>query len=384
MSQPELLQHASLGKPTPTLDLSSPEAHSRGDRDLLIRLLAGATDLTLHEDPALWLRIKQAARVNGVSALLASVARGQSKGPQRTWCDLQLARNWDRYLRNLGDLEFALALLSAAGIDAIPLKGAFLAWREYDPPFTRKASLDIDLAIRSNDLSRACAALSDAGYSLRSSIEAASRQSHHVGLQHSSRTAIELHFRLTHGPLGIPVEEVFQRAVSGILPGGQSCLCLEPADELLQLALHVASHRFGSLFHLYELHLLWGRASVASRRTAIDRAVSHGFAGALALLDISFRLHWNEPFLPADLRLPRTWLHWRVDEALYRALEAWEKPGDTPRRGISGRLLDLQTTDTFPRAMSLIRVVIFIACSRLREGFWGTTSKRKSIGAQAS
>jgi hypothetical protein len=250
----------------------------------------------------------------------------------------------------------------------------------YNPPFLRQPSVDLDLAVRDKDLERACAALERAEYTLSAPIEDARACAHEVGLIHESKPRLELHFRLSHAAYGIPIEEFFDRAAEAALPSGRRVLVLDPVDELLHLTLHFASERFRSLFHLYELRRQWSAATPSAREAVIKRAVEHGFAGTIALTDIGFRLYWNERFVPAGVTLPKTWLHWRVNEQLYKSLENWNRGGVNLTTTLRGRWLDLQTTDRVAGALRLLPILVRVARTRLRRHQLGALPSKYRLG----
>jgi hypothetical protein len=200
-------------------------------------------------------------------------------------------------------------------------------------------------------------------------------------LTHPARPAVELHFRLTHRALGIPVDSFFERALPFQLPGGRETLVPEPADELLHLALHLAHARFDNLFHAYETRRIWRAASASVRDEAVSRAVSHGFSGILALVDIAFRTRWGDPLLPPDSPILKTWLHWRIGKDLYEDFERSAQPGTT--HTLVSRLrsswLEFQVTDSPARALQFARFMAAMACFQLRRGGWHPVRKKEPI-----
>ena len=247
----------------------------------------------------------------------------------------------------LAHLEFVLGVLARQGIPAISLKGPLLAQRYYSPPLLRKPSMDLDLAVAAGDIARACDALVAEGYDLNSTVRDAFSQSHHVTLSHASLPRVELHFRLSHAAVGIPVEEFFERTVAVRLPGGLEARVLGASDQLLHLALHLAHARFGTLFYLYEVRRVWRVESAEVRAEALRRAVAHRFCGVLRMIDVAFRVRWGEPFLEPEAGVPRTWLNWCLTPGLYRRFEKWSLPGRKLSLGarLQGRWLDFLITD---------------------------------------
>jgi hypothetical protein len=275
----------------------------------------------------------------------------------------------------LRHLEFLLRLFNSERIPAISLKGPLLARRYYSPPFLRKPSLDLDLAVTEDDLERACCVLINAGYKLKMSIRDARLQAHHVELSHPSRPNVELHFRLSHRALGTPVREFFDRAVSCRLPSGQEALILSRADQLLHLVLHLAQSRFGTLFHLCEIRRVCRAEPLDVRTEAIARAAEHHHCGAVRMMDIAFRARFNEPFIPPDAVVPKTWLNWRLTPKLYLAFERWSAPGRplslTAR--LQARWLDFQLKDGPADALRLAAFFVRTALHYFPDRrAWGT------------
>ncbi len=340
---------------------------------MLIALLGDTPDLALITDPALWPVIQAHAQRHGVTQLVASVVRPHVTGADRIWCDQVLTRSWRRHDKNLADLEFVTSVLNGAGIKSLTLKGALLARRHYQPPFLRKPSGDVDLAVRSADLERACAAFTTVGYEPACSLREARARSHHLELNHPSRPHLELHFRLSHGAFGIPVDEFFERAVRQQIPNGSEALVLSPADELLHLVLHRAYGRFATLFHLFEIRRIWRAATPEIREETLRLAAKHHFAGAFWLTHMAFEYHWGEAFI-APGSLPNTWLHSRINRALYERFERWSDPGrELPLFVRLGRRwVDFQVTDSLADATRFARVISRVAWYQLRHRGWRT------------
>ena len=347
----------------------------RSPIDVLLPLLADAPDLSVLQDESSWNRIKQQSPGYGVAPLVAYVARPHISRAERVWCDRVLVESWTRYERMLTQLEFLLSILAADGVPVIALKGPLLSPRYYNPPFLRKPSADLDLAVVENDLERACRVLIGVGYIPEMSIESAKAQAHHLEFSHPSRPHVELHFRLSHRALGIPVNEFFERAVPCRLPSGREALVLAPADQILHLVLHLAQSRFGTLFHLYEIRRVCRAEPPAVLAEAVQRAVDHHYCGVLRMMDIAFRLRWNEPFLPPGIQVPKTWLDWRLTPKLYRTFERYSTPGrgQSVATRVWGRWLDFQLTDSPAEAVR--KAAFFVNTARFYIGdrqAWGT------------
>jgi hypothetical protein len=305
---------------------------------------------------------------------VALAARDRLGPEERAWCDQTLTRNWRRHDATLQELGEIVSLLSAAGVQSIALKGPVLARRLYSPPFLRKSSGDLDLAVRLRDLGCAVRVLQDAGYVLLTPIGESILTSNHTVLRHKSRSPVELHFRLSHGVLGIPVEEFFDSALPYQIPGGPEVWVLDPVDELMHLILHLVHDRFATLYHSYEVRRCWMAASAEVRQQVVRKAIGHHFAGVLTLCDIAIESVWGESLLPADSKLPETWLHWRLNESLFRDMAETGGHGtrETLRTRLRGRWLDLQTTDRPTDALRRVRSLVQVAWGQVRRRNWST------------
>ena len=189
----------------------------------------------------------------------------------------------------LRHLEYVLSLLAGEGIPAIALKGPLLAQRYYTPAFLRKPSMDLDLAVIEQDLAGACNVLMKAGYKLDAPISEAIARSHHVTLSHPSRPRVELHFRLSHMTLGIPVDQFFERTVSCRLPMDRKH---GSSARPISFCIWCCTWPTRVLAHCFTFTKSGGRAGAEPpdvRAEAVERAVDHHFCGVLRMTDIAFR-----------------------------------------------------------------------------------------------
>lgn len=350
---------------------------------LVTRLLSDPRDLAVLADAESWALVRKYARQFGVAPLMAYIARAHVPRAGKEWCDATLTRSWTLHERSLYHLKYVLGVLGEAGIETLCLKGPLLARRYYNPPFLRRPSVDLDIAVRQRDLRQACEVLVRCGYVRTGSLEADLACSHHVELRHPARNAVELHFRASHGALGIRVDEFFGRSLPYPLPGGGTTQVPGSADEILQLVLHLAKDRFKPIFHLYEIRRLWQAASPAVREEVVERAASHHFLGVIALTDIAFRVRWGEPFLPPDQPAAKTWMPGRIDKQLYAAFEDWDKPEGELRLGerIHGRWLQLQTTDRPIDAWRFFGLMARIAWFQIRQRGWRPLRRHEAVPA---
>ena len=341
---------------------------------LLTRLLSEPPDLGIIADAGAWRIVRENAGRHGVHPLVASIARPHVDATGRAWCDRVLSSSWARHSSYLQQLDEIAAILEQAGIQALALKGPVLANRFYRPPFLRKPPTDLDLAVKKEDLDRTCDMLSKLGYSLEASIREKKLVNHHVKLNHPSRARIELHFRLSHKGLGIPIGEFLERSADYQLPGGRTVRILSPADELLHLVLHSVSGRFATLFHLYEVRKIWQLASPEIRRDAVRTAARHHFTGAFAMTDLAFRARWSDAMITRDTPLEPTWLHWRLNPRLYSQYERCTDPGrDLPLKvRLERKWVDFQMTDRPLDGLKLGADMMLIAWFQLFRQGWRT------------
>jgi hypothetical protein len=228
--------------------------------------------------------------------------------------------------------------------------------------------------VQSGHVRAACVALLREGYEYGTPLGEALACSHHVFLLHKSRPRVEIHFRLSHGARGLPVEPFMERAIEVGLPRGGSALVLNPVDELFHLILHFAHHRFPLLFNLHEIRKIWRAAPPEVQEAVVRKAAAHHFLAPLMMTDIAFRANWGEAFLPARMELPKPWLHRRLKEKLYRQCTEWSQPGFrlTLRKRLLGRWLDFQLTDRPSDMLGFLKMFMNVAWYRLRQGAWGT------------
>lgn len=340
----------------------------------VLSLLSDSSDPTVVATPESWALIRRASGPFGVRGLVAYAARPFLPSAERAWCDQVLTTHWHRYEQRMRHLEAVLNVMGKACIRPLVLKGPLLARRHYSPPFLRKPSSDLDLAIRPADFDRACDTLLRAGYSLGQSLAEAKSCSHHLLLLHPSMPRIELHFRLSHGTLGIPVEEFFERAVAENLPHVGQAWVFSESDEILHLLLHYAQHRFPLLFHVHEIRRIWQKVAPETRTEVLLQAQKHRFLSVLVMIDIAFRAIWGEPFFPAGLRLPKTWLHKTLNEHKFQECVSWSQPGYelTLAHRLKGRWLDFQLTDTPSDALKFLGMIAHVTWYRLRKQGWKT------------
>lgn len=249
---------------------------------------------------------------NWLQALVHSASRHRSEPIPPA-----LAQDWEAVardnafaaLRQQQELRDALDILGAAGIEAVALKGAFLAFHGY-PQLGARPMSDLDLLFR--DQRQALAAfehLRAHGYSEAFGVEAAvSRKdilSHQLPVLVSPRRiAFDLHWRLGHDDRARHTSDAYwQRTVSRPLLDGTATY---PSIE--DQAVHLIGHatRQNTLNNgpvvLADLACLFGLAFDAD--TFARRLSAHGLLRAAdPLLELVARL-WPAVPVPRPLALP--------------------------------------------------------------------------------
>jgi hypothetical protein len=184
----------------------------------------------------------------------------------------------DAHLATLRGIDAALT------VPAIALKGPLFAARYYRQPSAR-GTTDIDLLVAEGDLARAEASLAGVGYRLTDPPEAVARslrRHHHLHLQRRGAPDLELHFHAYRG-FGATLRTALLAERCVPVEGFAAIRVPCPEDELVYLAVHAASHRFGRLAWLYDLRLVLERMTPAAREVAARRAREWGVARPLAL-----------------------------------------------------------------------------------------------------
>ena len=193
---------------------------------------------------------------------------------------LALAREMDHgaHLAMLAKIDAALAT------PAVALKGALFAARYYSHPSAR-GTTDIDLLVAETDVDRAVESLKAIGYDVIDSdakVAWSRREHHHLHLVRENAPDLELHFHAYRGfGTTLRTEALAERSVA--VDGLRAIRVASPEDELVYLAVHAASHRFGRLAWLHDLRLVVAAMSPAALERAARHARDWGVARSLAL-----------------------------------------------------------------------------------------------------
>ena len=193
----------------------------------------------------------------GIDATLPDEVRARLAGARRAAAMAALLRR-----RTLGT---ALDALGSAGIEAVVLKGAALAWQVYPDPALRPMQ-DMDLWLPASPVDPAADALRTAGFRFPGRTFAGRQgpteedpESDVVLEWPGTPMLVELHSRLA-SLARLPIErlEFVRWRLAETSLGGIKAQVLHPDDQLLHVALHLGlRHRFaGGLQGLLDLRLL--------------------------------------------------------------------------------------------------------------------------------
>lgn len=312
-----------------------------------------------------------------MAALLAFAVRGQVSGERREWCDKILTDSWQRHDRSIRELDQVLQVMARCGIEVLALKGPILGRRHFQPPFLRRISVDIDLAVRNRDLEGAVAALSGVGYRPAMSVEVSRRTSHHLGMSRKGSVGIELHTKFSKFSVPGLMDILFDRATEHQLPTGRVARIPCPSDEFLGLLEHLAGDRFGSFSHLYEVHRIWRAADVDLRRQILANVGSYRVSAAVWLTHVAFQAYWGENLLEHDSAIPKPWLHGTLNEALLHRMEINVARGGerSARARLEGRWLDLHMTESLADALRMVTLIAAVAVRETTSGRLGTVPR---------
>lgn len=165
-------------------------------------------------------------------------------------------------MRSRALLVRTLGALNEAGITPTPLKGVALSARLYGDPLMRATS-DVDLLVRPEELPTAEAVLQRMGLALYGGPSVGYSRTHHHHVNYvGSGGMVELHFRaIAAFDSHISTELFLEQSRPGEFDG-YAIRVPDPTRELLHLAVHAAQHLLGRLGWLYDLKLLLLRSAV--------------------------------------------------------------------------------------------------------------------------
>jgi len=309
--------------------------------------LVGETKALVQENSVRWPQLIAASRHHGVASLLyKNLERigwdDAVPASHRQTLFLYYQRSTQHTLHLLKALVELLDRLSSAGLAVIVMKGPDLVYRVYGDP-TLRGFRDLDFMVRSQDVDRAKAVLTSAGYRLAPSLhsERLARR-YHFNLPFEAEgdvpLRIDLHWELTDRFAGYTwdTQGIWDRSSAAGF-SGQQARVLSLEDLITYLAVHIDVHGYlnqalaarGGIAHVLlhpysENRLIWfvdlyeilrGSTARIDWKTLVDRAREAGVGPALSttlrLLNQVFMPLVDRPILDG-LGLPRPSLGKRV------------------------------------------------------------------------
>jgi len=198
-------------------------------------------------------------------------------------------------------------------IAIIVLKGTILAEQLYGNPALRTI-VDIDILVRSEELSLASFLLSEMGYQRATSNHEYEHHFHEIYCKQAQfPLIIELHWNLENPEfVDVPRQEIWQRAQSQELSEG-NIMVLSPEDNLLFLSNHLTKQDdkllrsladIGVLLERYKDDLDWDYIVKSTHSWGIDYSVYYSLVKCRDLLKTSVPAHVIKTLKP------RAWRRW--------------------------------------------------------------------------
>ncbi len=299
-----------------------------------------------------WNHLFAAAEKHGVTNLLAARLSGVAQtfaGARTAFLSAALTQLKDRQ-RNLlfsamamtAELLRLLDRFSAAGIDAVPVKGPVLALRAYGDPGMRHYG-DLDLLVRHSEVARATELLVACGYNPEVSLENIARKripGEYAFTHRQSSLRVELHTERTlrYYPRRVSFDELFLRR-KPILLDGRPVAALSPEDDLLMLCVHGAKDLWERLIWVADI------AGLLHREPAMDWSFLFAEArrlGALRMLNIGLLLAARVLQIPlpaGGAEAGRDSGAAKLAGQLAAQMNGLSQPGEAPRLHIAQRAL---------------------------------------------
>jgi len=205
----------------------------------LLDVLCGRNNSWPRLDATGWQAFETEAARHGVSALAYHELARDAHAPPQVVRSLEHhhVRNRLRNLRLYAWLGALLEGLTAAAIDVIVLKGAFLARAVYADPALRAMS-DVDLLVRRRDLERTASTMRALGWLQSAPLPAGGHQLPAFELE---GVLVDVHWNIEDDDARFAIDPagLWERAVPARI-GHAQAFALSPPDLLLHLCLHTA------------------------------------------------------------------------------------------------------------------------------------------------
>lgn len=263
------------------------------------------------------------------------------------------------------ELRQALAALDAAGVHALVIKGAHVAYQFYSRPDLRPR-IDTDLLIRDDDRQAAARVLESLGYGRRDAIGGERLTSQEMFVKRdgeSVRHAVDLHWRVANPQIfaGVLTFDELSRDAVPLPALGPGARGLSPPQALLLACVHRVAHHYDTdcLIWIYDIHLIASRLRAdewdAFASVVRERSVSAVCRRGLMMAREYFGTSWP----PA------------VDDAWTGGVEAPSEPTAAylaaDRRLAAHLWLDLRAIPDWPGRWQLLREHLFPSSRYMRQ-----------------
>lgn len=257
-------------------------------RDWIQAAIAGRDLPDLQTDAV---EIEALAHEEGVLALLASACSARDNGclsGLREALHVAAMRQAALELDRMAQARRVLSALADAGVEALVLKGAALAYWLYDAP-AQRPRCDMDVLVASQaEAARAVTALIAVGFSLAAEVGVEASAEYEIALVRRSTAGslhtVDLHWRLlNHAALarGLGFEELWSHSIP-IPKLHARARGLGRVHALVHALLHrvtnVPSGKHNRLVWLYDIHLLAGGCDADGWRSLLDICASKAIA----------------------------------------------------------------------------------------------------------
>lgn len=269
------------------------------------------------------------------------------------------------------DLQHVTATLASAGVPALLLKGAALAYTVYPQPWMRPR-IDTDLLVRHGDVPPASRALASMGYVRSDALSTGELVSHQIAFERTDANGvhhvIDLHWKVLNPQIvanALSFDDLWRESQAA--PALGPAARVPPAIASLALAcVHRLAHHQGNdrLIWLYDIKLLAATLSQADWAALAELACARGIAGfCLDGLRSARASFWSE--LPSD-----------VEQALATAAEHEPSRVFLERRVSKRDILvsDLKTLASWSARVRLVREHLFPPVAFIQQRY-GTRGK---------
>lgn len=253
-----------------------------GDLAALLNGEAPGT-LVLRDVPAL----AAAADRHGITALIWRALERQPRAePLRELLGPVVLAEAARDVFVQRELQVTLGALADAGVAALPVKGAALAYTAYGQPWLRPRT-DTDVLIAHRELTRASTVLEARGYRRTDALTSGELVSHQVAFERREssglRHVLDLHWKIVNPQLlagTLPFDDLWARAIPAPMLGAAARVP-HPVHSLAIAAVHRLAHHQGHerLIWLHDVLVLTRRFDATDWARLTELAVGRRIAG---------------------------------------------------------------------------------------------------------